>query len=145
MYPGRGNPARLTVDLIALEQKNLKMKVKVSGKTRISRNDAEAWESGDYQTVLPELSVAKMLRCQMRYFTDGAVIYSREFVNGAFVSARERLSERGKDGARRMRGSAKARDRFSERRKDGARRLRGTGKAAAGKLWSMRDLRVGIE
>jgi hypothetical protein len=51
------------------------------------------------------------------------VIGSREFVNETFSGARER---------------------FTERRKDGARRMRGSGKAAAGELWSMRDLRVGI-
>ena len=64
-----------------------------------------------------------MLRCRVRYFTDGAVIGSREFVNEAFAGARER---------------------FSERRKDGARRMRGSGKAAAGVLWSMRDLRLRV-
>jgi putative transposase len=64
-----------------------------------------------------------MLRCRVRYFTDGAVIGSKAFVNEAFAAARER---------------------FSEKRKDGARRLRGNGKAAAGELWSMRDLRVRI-
>ena len=37
-----------------------------------------------------------------------------------------------------------ARDRFSERRKDGARRMRGSGRAAAGVLWTVRDLRVGM-
>jgi len=51
------------------------------------------------------------------------VIGSREFVNEAFAGARER---------------------FSERRKDGARRMRGSGKAAAGVLWSMRDLRLRV-
>ncbi len=75
------------------------------------------------ETVLPDLGMAKMLRMRVRYFTDGAVIGSREFVNEAFAGARER---------------------FTERRKDGARRMRGSGKAAAGELWSMRDLRVGI-
>ena len=52
-----------------------------------------------------------MLRHRVRYFTDGAVIGSSEFVNEAFANAR---------------------DRFSEKRKDGARKLRGNGKAAAG-------------
>jgi len=70
-----------------------------------------------------ELSLAKMLRCRVRYFTDGAVIGSRAFVNEAFVSARER---------------------FGPNRKDGARKLRGSGAAAAGHLWSARDLRVGV-
>jgi len=59
----------------------------------------------------------------VRYFTDGAVIGSGEFVNAAFAGARER---------------------FSGRRKDGARRMRGSGAAAAGVLWSVRDLRVRV-
>jgi hypothetical protein len=63
-----------------------------------------------------------MLRCRVRYFTDGAVIGSRGFVNEAFVAARER---------------------FGPRRKDGARKLRGSAAAAAGLLWSARDLRQG--
>ena len=63
----------------------------------------------------------KMLRHRVRYFTDGAVIGSKDFVNEAFAAARER---------------------FSERRKDGARKMRGAGKEAGGTLWSVRDLRV---
>lgn len=108
---------------LALERKTLNAKVAVSGKMRISKNDAEAMESGDNQTVLPDLDMAKMLRCRVRYFTDGAVIGSKGFVNDAFAAAR---------------------DRFTERRKDGARRMRGSGKAAAGVLWSVRDLRIGV-
>ena len=108
---------------ISLERKTMNAKVKASGKMRISKNDAEALESGENQTVLPELSLAKMLRHRVRYFTDGAVIGSKEFVNEAFDSARDRFSGTRKDGARRMRGNA----------------------AAARDLWSMRALRVGIE
>jgi hypothetical protein len=70
-----------------------------------------------------ELPFGRMLRCRVRYFTDGAIIGSKEFVNAAFESARER---------------------FGAKRKDGARRMRGSGQAAAGVLWSVRDLRVGI-
>jgi REP element-mobilizing transposase RayT len=70
-----------------------------------------------------EMSMSRMLRCRVRYFTDGAVIGSRAFVNEVFVSARER---------------------FGPKRKDGARRMRGDAAAAAEKLWSMRDLRVGV-
>jgi REP element-mobilizing transposase RayT len=77
----------------------------------------------DYGTVLPELSMAAMLRCKIRYFADGAVIGSKAFVNEAFMASRER---------------------FSVRRKDGARKLRGPGAPASSVLWSMRDLRIGI-
>jgi len=108
---------------MALERKTLRAKVETPGKMKISKNDAEALESGDNQTVLPELKMAKMLRCRVRYFTDGAVIGSKGFVDEAFAGARER---------------------FSEKRTDGARRMRGSGKAAAGVLWTVRDLRVGI-
>ena len=73
--------------------------------------------------MLPDLKLAAMLRCRVRYFTDGAVIGSKAFVNEAFAAARER---------------------FTEKRKDGARRLRGNGKEAAGVLWSVRDLRVRV-
>jgi hypothetical protein len=83
----------------------------------------EALEAKDNGTVLADIRMAAMLRHRVRYFTDGAVIGGKEFVNEAFVAARER---------------------FTAKRKDGARRLRGAGKAAAGRLWSVRDLRTGI-
>ena len=93
------------------------------GVVRPQMNTAEALDAKDNGTVLADLGMAKMLRCRVRYFTDGAVIGSKEFVNEAFAGAR---------------------DRFTERRKDGARRMKGSGKAAAGVLWSVRDLRVGV-
>jgi putative transposase len=89
----------------------------------ITKNTEEMLESEDNETVLPDLGMAGMLMKRVRYFTDGAVIGSKEFVNEAFAGARER---------------------FSERRKDGARRMRGSGAAAKGLLWSIRDLRVGV-
>jgi REP element-mobilizing transposase RayT len=89
----------------------------------VTKNTAELLESEDNETVLKDLGMAAMLRCRIRYFTAGAVIGSKEFVNEAFSSAR---------------------DRFGTRRKDGARKLRGAGAAAAGRLWSLRDLRKGI-
>jgi len=85
---------------------------------------ALAAEGGDNGTVLPELGLAAMLQCRVRYFTDGAVIGSKVFVNETFAAARER---------------------FPGTRKDGARRMRGSGKAAAGVLWSLRDLRVDVD
>jgi REP element-mobilizing transposase RayT len=84
---------------------------------------AEALEAKDNGTVLPDLKMAAMLHCRVRYFTDGAVIGSKAFVNEAFATARER---------------------FGPKRKDGARKLKGRASPAAGTLWSLRDLRVGI-
>ena len=86
-------------------------------------NTAEALAAKHNGTVLPELGMAKMLRCRVRYFTDGAVIGSREFVNETFAGAR---------------------DRFTAKRRDGARKLRGNGTPAAGVLWSVRDLRLRV-
>jgi putative transposase len=88
-----------------------------------SMNTEEMLALKDNGTVLADLGIAKMLRTRVRYFTDGAVIGSKEFVNEAFMAARER---------------------FSEKRKDGARRMRGSAKSAAGTLWSVRDLRVRV-
>jgi hypothetical protein len=60
----------------------------------------------------------------VRYFSDGAVLGSREFVDGVFQACRER---------------------FGEKRRSGARKMRGSAAAAAGALWSVRDLKKGIE
>jgi REP element-mobilizing transposase RayT len=89
----------------------------------VTKNAAELIATEDNETVLKELGMAKMLRCRIRYFTDGAVIGSKEFVNEAFASAR---------------------DRFGRQRKDGARSMRGSGSAAKGQLWSIRDLQVRV-
>jgi hypothetical protein len=89
----------------------------------VTKNTEEMLASEDNETVLPDMPMAGMLRCRIRYFTDGAVIGGKEFVNEAFAAARER---------------------FTAKRKDGARQLRGNAKPAAGMLWSMRDLRVRV-
>jgi hypothetical protein len=93
------------------------------GVVRPQMNTTEALEAKENGTVLPDLGMATMLRCRVRYFTDGAVIGSKAFVNEAFVGARER---------------------FSPRRKDGARKLRGSARSAADMLWSARDLRLRV-
>jgi len=98
-------------------------RAEVASRGLVTKNTAEMLESKDNETVLADMRMAAMLRHRVRYFTDGAVIGSKAFVNEAFAAARER---------------------FTPRRKDGARRMRGSGQAAAGILWSMRDLRVGI-
>jgi hypothetical protein len=71
---------------IALERKTLNAKVEVSGKMRITRNDEEALESGDNQPVLPELNMAKMLRCRVRYFTDGGEFDGLSWITGFRLS-----------------------------------------------------------
>ncbi len=71
-----------------------------------------------------ELGMAAILARRVRYFTAGAVIGSRGFVELCFEQARWR---------------------FGARRKSGARRPRGTAAEAAGVLWSARDLRRGVD
>jgi REP element-mobilizing transposase RayT len=83
--------------------------------------DPNAIKQEDNNTVYPEMRLSDMLRRRVRYFTDGAVIGSRDFVNEAFASAR---------------------DRFSAKRKDGARAMKGAAKEAKGVLWSIRDLQT---
>ena len=83
--------------------------------------DPNRTKIGNNDTMLPELREAEMLLHRIRYFTAGAVIGSRTFVNEAFAAARER---------------------FSAKRKDGARVMKGSAAAAKGSLWSMRDLRM---
>lgn len=107
---------------LALGRKSGKADVE-KGVVRLQMNTAEALEAKDNGTMLPDLKMAAMLRHRVRYFTDGAVIGSKAFVNDAFLSARGR---------------------FTAKRKDGARRMKGSGAAAAGTLWSMRDLRVRV-
>lgn len=85
-----------------------------------AKPDANAVRMADHDTVLPELKMAAILCYRLRYFTAGAVIGSKEFVNEAFASAKER---------------------FGARRKDGARAMKGNAQAARGQLWSMRDLK----
>lgn len=84
-----------------------------------TKNTAEMLASSGNDTVLEELSMARLLRCRVRYFSDGAVIGTREFVNSVFE---------------------KTRYRFGKNRKDGARKLRGNASTAADVLWSLRDL-----
>jgi REP element-mobilizing transposase RayT len=84
----------------------------------ISKEEAERQRAQD-----GEIPLGKMLRCRIRYFTDGVVIGSRSFVDEAFVNSRAR---------------------FGPKRKTGARRLKGDAAPAGGVLWSFRDLRKGI-
>jgi REP element-mobilizing transposase RayT len=84
----------------------------------ISKEEAERERDKD-----GEIPLSKLLRCRVRYFTDGAVIGSRRFVDEAF---------------------AKSRARFGAKRKTGARRLKGDATPANGILWSLRDLRKGV-
>ena len=70
-----------------------------------------------------EIPFARMLQHRIRYFTDGAVIGTRIFVDEAFANSRTR---------------------FGPKRNSGARKMRGNASAASPLIYSMRDLRKGI-
>jgi hypothetical protein len=55
------------------------------------------------------LALADYLRCRVRYFCDGAVFGTQEFVEGMFRAYRGRFGSRRKTGARRLRGLAEER------------------------------------
>ena len=91
--------------------------------TKRKRNGMNEEDAAKEAELAGEIPLAKMLRCRIRYFTDGAVIGSREFVNEAFVNARER---------------------FGGKRKDGARKMKGAAAPTSGVLWSLRDLKKDV-
>ena len=69
------------------------------GRAGISRGEvARVWESGG------ELSLAQLLRCRVRYFTDGMAVGSVGFVEREFSKARHAFGARRRSGARKMRG-----------------------------------------
>lgn len=61
------------------------------------------------------LPASAYLRCRVRYFSDGAVVGSRGFVNEIFANARDRFSANRKTGARVMGGLAKDQKLYSMR------------------------------
>jgi putative transposase len=131
-HRGAGADASLWADDVSLEYRRLLMAGAVERTAEVIDRDGKRLEktlrNGIRKTdrAVPEdqgnQAAGAMLRCRVRYFTDGVVIGSRMFVNEAFAANRER---------------------FGAKRKDGARRMRGAGAAAAGVLWSLRDLRKG--
>ncbi len=52
-----------------------------------------------------QLTRWEMLRCRVRYFTAGAVIGSRAYVDAVFASQRDRFGQTREDGARPMKGA----------------------------------------
>ena len=50
------------------------------------------------------LSLAQLLRCRVRYFTDGLVVGSESFIEEFFAARREIFSVSRRSGARRLKG-----------------------------------------
>jgi hypothetical protein len=71
-----------------------------SGKGGFTQAEVDAvWAGGG------KLTLAQLLRCRVRHFSDGLVLGSKAFVNRYFEGARERFGKGRKDGARKVRGS----------------------------------------
>ena len=87
----------------------------------MSREKAEKELARLREEAAQDLKISKVIRCRVRYFSDGAVIGSKGFVDGIFHRTREC---------------------FGPKRKDGARRPRGALGEMKGELWSLRDLKV---
>jgi putative transposase len=51
-----------------------------------------------------KLTIPELLRCRVRYFTDGAILGSKGYVEEVFQSYREKMKLKRETGARRMRG-----------------------------------------
>jgi REP element-mobilizing transposase RayT len=83
----------------AKEVKKIKRKGMDPEKARLERERLESDR---------RVALAKRLRWRLRYFNDGAVIGSREFVDSVFEACRDRFGPKRKSGARRMRGDAAA-------------------------------------
>ena len=65
----------------------------------LSREEVAAvWAAGG------KLSLAQLLRCRVRYFSDGLAVGSASFVNSVFAAVREMFTPERETGARRMIG-----------------------------------------
>lgn len=105
------------------ERGGVATKQRVVVRKGMDRKKAEAELARLSEEGTQDLRISKVVRCRVRYFTDGAVIGSKGFVEGIFQASR---------------------DRFGPKRKDGARKPRGALGEMAGEIWSLRDLKPDV-
>ena len=99
------------------------VEVSVEGEVKrkgMKREDAEA-ELAELESRKRDLRISQVIRHRVRYFSDGAVIGGRGFVDQVFRDCRER---------------------FGKNRTSGARKPRGALMPLAGEIWSARDLQT---
>ncbi|MEY3897582.1 MAG: hypothetical protein RLZZ214_3103 [Verrucomicrobiota bacterium] len=107
----------------AVEKTTLSVDRDGASTVKTSRKGISQEHVGEERDKDGEIPLGKMLRCRVRYFTDGAVIGSRSFVNELFTASRSR---------------------FGSNRSSGARKMKGNATPTNGLLWSLRDLRKGV-
>ena len=105
------------------ERGNVKTKQRVVVRKGMDREKAEAELARLSEEKARDLKISKVIQCRVRYFTDGAVIGSKSFVDGVFEASREQ---------------------FGPKRKDGARKPHGSLGEMAGEIWSLRDLKPDV-
>ena len=105
------------------ERGNVKTKKRVVVRKGMARGKAEVELARLAEEKERDLKISKVIQCRVRYFTDGAVIGSKSFVDGFFQASRER---------------------FGPKRKDGARKPRGALGEMAGEIWALRDLKPDV-
>jgi len=86
------------------ERGNVKTKQRVVVRKGMARGKAKAELARLSEEKTLDLKISKVIQCRVRYFTDGAVIGPKSFVDGVFQASRERFGPKRKDGARRPRG-----------------------------------------
>ena len=91
--------------LLAKGQELLSEKKDAEGKVRMKvvikgMDEAKAEKEIGELERSRDVSMGKMLRCRVRYFSDGVAIGSRGFVDGVFEACRERFGAGRKSGAR---------------------------------------------
>jgi putative transposase len=105
------------------ERGNVKTKQRVVVRKGMDREKAGAELARLSEEKARDLKISKVIQCRVRYFTDGAVIGSKSFVDGVFEASR---------------------DQFGPKRKDGARKPRGALGEMVGEIWSLRDLKPDV-
>ena len=81
------------------EAQGLKKDGKSPLRLGMTREEVQAvWDAGG------KLSMSQLLRCRVRYFTDGVVIGSKAFIERYFEAKREYFGPGRTSGARKMRG-----------------------------------------
>jgi hypothetical protein len=77
---------------------------RTDGAGRVVKRGADAGKIKEVLANRGRVPMREFLRRRVRYFTDGAVIGSKGFLEEVFARAREQLGGKRKDGARRLRG-----------------------------------------